>query len=275
MLMMSEFKELQKELYICKSCGKGVSKMIFQTMGNVFLYQKGYTARKEFDKLEYCPTCFVEKNIELMQLHEGEEAVVRYFAEKRQEEYDAMSEEQKKEYDDKVLWKQIQNERTDKIILHESKKEEGLRHQLDKYTYVSDYFLSCIIIDALETSSGYWGRIVDYKRPHNLILRVDEKTIFPHVDYVMNEGGSITLWAFEEDDVEEDPDTGIEQYSEDCLYELTLEKMVIGYGKALEYWNSPNIDDYKFKCLRDQNDCDGELADCVLQFALFGELVYG
>jgi len=72
---MSEFRALQQELFICDDCGKSVSRMIYQTIGNILLYQKGYTTRKEFDKLKYCPECFYDRFPELMQLNEGEEGV--------------------------------------------------------------------------------------------------------------------------------------------------------------------------------------------------------
>jgi hypothetical protein len=50
-------------------------------------------------------------------------------------------------------------------------------------------------------------------------------------------------------------------------HELTLEKLIKGLQM---YWANPNFQNFDFDGDADAGDCD-----CVIQYALFGELVYG
>lgn len=99
--------------------------------------------------------------------------------------------------------------------------------------------------------------------------------------------GGITYWADRADVIEDRrvADWGHEQIArggvllihdaeEDEVYELTREKLLDGIKLAYEYGCYEEYewcDGYKLDCCQ----IDAEVADCIVQYALFGDWVYG
>ena len=74
----------------------------------------------------------------------------------------------------------------------------------------------------------------------------------------ISRGGTLLLFDIESDEV----------------YELNREKLLNGIGKAYE---NGMFSDYEW-CNGHELDCcnvDAEVADCIVQYALFGDIVYG
>ena len=65
---------------------------------------------------------------------------------------------------------------------------------------------------------------------------------------ILESGGKLTVY-----DREDDKD-----------HELTLEKLLNGWKKYAEDHNADDFDEY-----------DGVSADCIMQYAIFGEVIYG
>ena len=65
---------------------------------------------------------------------------------------------------------------------------------------------------------------------------------------IMESGGKLTVY-----DREDDKD-----------HELTLEKLLNGWKKYVEDHNADDFDEY-----------DGISADCIMQYAIFGDVIYG
>lgn len=117
---------------------------------------------------------------------------------------------------------------------------------------IVDYILCC-------EAGGfdYWAELctdeADYTAAKSRLLEnADGETVNPCYEEVLGEilrnGGKITVYD-REDDKE---------------YELTLEKLLDGWKKHIEKGGSDDFDMY------DANDADG-----VLQYAIFGDWIYG
>lgn len=65
---------------------------------------------------------------------------------------------------------------------------------------------------------------------------------------ILESGGKLTVY-----DREDDKD-----------HELTMEKLLNGWKKYVEDYNADDFDEY-----------DGVSADCIMQYAIFGEVIYG
>ena len=94
--------------------------------------------------------------------------------------------------------------------------------------------------------------IVGYKAPEKLTFRSDETTVFPHIDYPLNNGGVVIV---------ADMETGER-------HELTSDKV----AKGLEVLKAKIP--HQFKAAVDGND-DATTGDCLVQCALFGDVIFG
>ncbi len=69
---------------------------------------------------------------------------------------------------------------------------------------ITDQMIGDLLTTALEGGSNYWYEIVKYQRPPGSadfwVYRVDtdKRTVFNHIDYPMNVGGSLTIKSLEE-----------------------------------------------------------------------------
>lgn len=102
----------------------------------------------------------------------------------------------------------------------------------------------------------YWGELCsdekDYEAARQRLTEREKADMKPCYEDVLAEilesGGKLTVY-----DREDDKD-----------YELTMEKLLNGWKKYVEDYNAYDFDKY-----------DGISADCIMQYAIFGEVIYG
>lgn len=113
--------------------------------------------------------------------------------------------------------------------------------KVTKQIEVTDENIDDIICDAFEGGITYWCDNVE----------VVGKYLGEYASDQISRGGKLILHDFEEDKE----------------YELTLEKFLNGYKLAVE--------DGIFDGDADGDEYDGGVADCIIQYAIFDEIVYG
>lgn len=111
-----------------------------------------------------------------------------------------------------------------------------------------------IVIIALEGGIGYWACLDDTDAS-------GDKTTSEWAADVLLTGGSLTFTDAEGDP--DDPDTE--------SWTLTLDKLLNGIKLYFEDGCHVKVEDNSI----DTSDIDANDADCIVQFALFGEVVYG
>lgn len=113
---------------------------------------------------------------------------------------------------------------------------------------LTDYAIDCIICNAIEGGIGYWACLnntgEDWEKKPKGVPASTWATV------LLLEGKGVEF---------EDQEDG------DKKHTLTLKKLLKGYG--LNYKNRPHDNDWE--------NGDATTADCIIQYALFGEVVYG
>jgi len=112
--------------------------------------------------------------------------------------------------------------------------------------------VSDLLCSAFEGGSNYWYRIVAQTAPPAYAFRVDSETIFPHLDYPLNEGGSLR----------------ISDGDDEWTLDLNLVKRGLGLFCASEKY-AKHFGDFLA-----END-DATTGDVFLQLCLFGDVIFG
>jgi hypothetical protein len=118
---------------------------------------------------------------------------------------------------------------------------------------LKERLLADIICTAVEGGIGYWATIDNTTIAFGECYKRDLCTSEAVWDIIKN-GGEVVLFDNEEDQ----PEVG-------KTWTLTLEKFLKGV--------STNMTCRPFDC--DPEDCDAVMADCIIQYALFDEIIYG
>ncbi len=125
---------------------------------------------------------------------------------------------------------------------------------------VSNTDIGSLVTSALEGGSNYWAMVVKKVQPSNMTHWCftdgkDKKAKARYLEeYVMNEGGSVTIKDTESDD--------------EKTYVLTLAKVEKGLQLMADKFG-PNFADI----LNDNEDAN--TGDVLIQLALFGNVIYG
>ena len=147
----------------------------------------------------------------------------------------------------------MKSENTDTIYEKDKYNYFVLKEEVSEKTYdvkitkqVSAKVLECIIIDAIESGLDYWAGIdnSNWNKPAGLSLS-------QYAAELILTGKEVKFYDIEENGEDED-------------WILTLDKLLKGI--ALNEVERP------FDC--DLSDYDSSTVDCIIQFALFGEIVY-
>jgi hypothetical protein len=116
---------------------------------------------------------------------------------------------------------------------------------------ISEEDLRNLIIDGLETGIGYWATLhndtEEFDRYYNATAFATSEIV---ADIILK-GGSVKITDIE--DVE-NPE-----------YELTLERLLVGIQK--------NAEERPYDC--DLERYDAITADCIFQYALYDEIIFG
>lgn len=114
-----------------------------------------------------------------------------------------------------------------------------------------------LLCSAFESGGiAYWGSIARYHEPVKLAFRTDDKQIYRHLDYPLNEGGAVILKNHEEPERKPKP--------------LTLDTIKTG----LELMANSEKYAHHWRDFITEND-DMTTADVFVQFCVFGEVIYG
>lgn len=132
--------------------------------------------------------------------------------------------------------------------------------------------IACLLVSAFEGGSNYWYEITKQKRPTKFDLycgKPEDKAdfrgtdgkpqIFPHVDFPMNPGGSLTISSTEAT-TEDGPGPRV-------LSLTTIQRGLQDMAKSADYAH------HFADIIRD--DTDATTGDVFLQFCLYGEVLYG
>lgn len=114
-----------------------------------------------------------------------------------------------------------------------------------------------LLCSAFEGGSNYWYMIEEQKVPERFEFLTDAEKVFPHIDYPLNPGGSLTITTLEGDEF-----NGKKKW--------TLDLAAVQRGLAKMAKAAPR---HFADVLRD--NADATTGDVFLQFCLFGEVVYG
>lgn len=123
--------------------------------------------------------------------------------------------------------------------------------------------IASLLTSALESSSGsrYWYNIEKFNEPERFTFRTDPETIYRHIDYPLNPGGSLIISA-----------TG--DYDEDMeikgatRWRVDLDSIQRGLNVMAKSY--PN---HFANLVRE--DADAITGDVFLQCVCFGELIFG
>jgi hypothetical protein len=115
-------------------------------------------------------------------------------------------------------------------------------------TEVSESTIENIIVNSFEGGSNYWMGLDNSTEAFK--AKPKDEPLSTWSTKLLLEGGSVGIYDIEEDDK---------------IYQLTLKKLLKGI--QLNAKQRPEH--------TDEENWDGEDVDCILQYALFGEVVYG
>lgn len=119
-----------------------------------------------------------------------------------------------------------------------------------------------LLCSAFEGGIGYWAKIVDYKKPEEIVdlgksfefRENGKKVIFKYVHYPLSKGGAVII-ADKEDETEQEYFIDLENI------ERGLKLMQEKYPRHFADFISENY--------------DAITGDVLIQLAVFGEIVYG
>lgn len=123
--------------------------------------------------------------------------------------------------------------------------------------------VSDLLCSAIEGGSNYWYTIEKFNKPPKLVFRTDAKTIFRHLDYPLNEGGSLIIMSHGDGDHSDG-----DEVNGKTRWTLDLPACQRGLQLMAEKYPS------HFGDFIAEND-DAITADVFLQCCLFGEIIYG
>jgi hypothetical protein len=139
---------------------------------------------------------------------------------------------------------------------------------------ISQYTLASIILDAIEAGhSGimYWCPKVRLGQ-----IAVEQYEGEHHHEYLgrnLTHGGTVVFFVPDDEDVVVDFDTDNVTQKGVTMHHLTRDKLLNGVAQAVKNGN------IKLRGVEDDGsadfDLDGPACDVILQYALFGEVVYG
>lgn len=114
-----------------------------------------------------------------------------------------------------------------------------------------------LLTDALEGGHNYWYEIKKQNPPTQFTFRIDKDRVYEHIDFPMNPGGYLVI----KQTVDE---------SGPGARRLTLQRLEAGMRDlaASEKYRHHFVDILK-------EDTDGTTADVFLQFALYGDVLFG
>jgi hypothetical protein len=116
---------------------------------------------------------------------------------------------------------------------------------------ITEEDLRDLIIDGIETGIGYWATLDNDTEEFDRYYETTDFATSEIVADILLKGGSVKITDVED---EENP-----------KYELTLERLLIGIQK--------NAEERPHDC--DLENYDAVTADCIFQYALYDEIIFG
>lgn len=110
---------------------------------------------------------------------------------------------------------------------------------------------------AFEGGSNYWYQIKKFTSPSVLVFRNDQNRIYRHLDYALNDGGSVVIVTNERDEI-------------NGKKEWTLDLAALQNGLRILFEKYPK----HFGDFLAENE-DADTGDAFLQCCCFGNIVFG
>lgn len=133
-------------------------------------------------------------------------------------------------------------------------KKDGRKITFTCELVVTDEDIEDIVVTALEGGIGYWACLDN--RTERFAAAPDDEPVSITTTKILLEGGGVTL-IDEEDDMKE--------------YVLTLDKLLSGLEKYLDGSDCKALENGSLDC----GYIDSVAADGIVQYAVFGEWIYG
>ena len=108
-----------------------------------------------------------------------------------------------------------------------------------------------IIIDGIESGIGYWAMLHNDTEEFEKYYDTTDLATSEIIAEILLKGGSVKITDMEED--------------ENPKYELTLERLIVGIQK--------NAKERPWDC--DLDNYDAITCDCIIQYALYDEVIFG
>lgn len=108
-----------------------------------------------------------------------------------------------------------------------------------------------LVVDGVETGIGYWATLHNDTEEFEKYYNTTELTTSEIVAEILLKGGSVKITDLEE--------------NEEPKYDLTLERLLIGIQK--------NAEERPHDC--DLENYDAITCDCIFQYAIFDEVIFG
>ena len=116
---------------------------------------------------------------------------------------------------------------------------------------VTEEQITDILIDGIECGIGYWALLHNDTEEFNNYYNLTDLTTSEIVVKILLDGGEVKITDNEED--------------VEPQYPLTLERVIAGIQK--------NAEERDWDC--DLDNYDAATADCIIQYAIFDEVVFG
>lgn len=133
-------------------------------------------------------------------------------------------------------------------------KKDGRKIQFICEIVVTDQDIEDIVVTAIEGGIGYWACLDNTSERFR--VAPDDEPVAITASNILLEGGGVTL-IDEEDGMTE--------------HVLTLEKLLNGLTKYLEWTDGKALENGSLDC----GYIDSIAADGIVQYAVFGEWIYG
>lgn len=116
---------------------------------------------------------------------------------------------------------------------------------------ITEQEIKNLVIDGIETGIGYWATVNDDTEEFEKYYNTTDLAMSEVVAEILLKGGSVKIT-----DVEED---------EEPKFDFTLDRLLAGIQK--------NAEERPWDC--DLENYDATTCDCIIQYAIFDEVVFG
>lgn len=116
---------------------------------------------------------------------------------------------------------------------------------------VTEEQIKDVLIDGIESGIGYWAMLHNDTEEFDKYYKETDLATSEIIAEILFKGGAVKITDIEED--------------EEPKYDLTLERVLVGIQK--------NAEERPWDC--DLDNYDAATADCIIQYAIFDDVIFG